>query len=160
MFTTTFSPVTTSAQLHIGISYPSPATARVAVVGEVDLATTPLLRERLLRMLRDERPDLLDVDLTGVTFLDCTGLGVLVAVRSAAVQAGCQMRVSHPQPIVRRVLEVTGLLSVFAVPTIAPAPAPAGIGYPSRVGPTPTDVTQPVLQQGRRPGRLTCGVSP
>lgn len=123
MSTTMFSPVNTAAHLHIVTSYPSPATARVAVVGEVDLATTPVLRERLLHVLRDQRPDLLDVDLAEVTFLDCTGLGVLVAVRAAAVQAGCQMRVSHPQPIVRRVLEVTGLLGVFTVPTVGPAPA-------------------------------------
>jgi STAS domain len=73
-------------------------------------------------------------------FLDCTGLGVLVAVRNAAVRAGGQMRVSHPRPIVRRVLEVTGLLGVFTAPTIVPA---AGSGYPSRVGPTPAGVTQP-----------------
>jgi anti-anti-sigma factor len=141
MSTTTFSPVTGLAQLHIDISYPSAVTARVAVAGEVDLATTPVLRERLLRVLRDHRPDLLDVDLAGVTFLDCTGLGALVAVRNAAIRAGGQMRVSHPQPIVRRVLKVTGLLGVFTAPTIGPAPT--GSGHPSRVGPTPAAVTQP-----------------
>jgi anti-anti-sigma factor len=141
MSTTTLPPVTGLAQLHIDTSYPSPGTARVAVAGEVDLATTPVLRERLLRVLRDQRPDLLDVDLAGVTFLDCTGLGVLVAVRNAAIRAGRQMRVSHPQPIVRQVLEVTGLLGVFTAPTIVAAPT--GSGYPSGVGPTPAAVTQP-----------------
>ncbi len=141
MSTTAFSPVTGLAQLHIDASYPSAATAQVAVVGEVDLATAPVLRERLLRVLRDQRPDLLDVDLAGVTFLDCTGLGALVAVRNAAIQAGRQMRVSHPQPIVRRVLEVTGLLGVFTTPTTVPAPS--GSGYPSRVGPTAAAVAQP-----------------
>jgi anti-anti-sigma factor len=98
------------------------------VTGEVDLATTPVLRERLLRVLRDQRPDLLDVDLAGVTFLDCAGIGALVAVRNAALHAGGQLRVSHPQPIVRWVLKVTGLLGVVTAPTIAPAPA--GSGYP------------------------------
>ena len=138
---TTDSPVAALPQLHLDTSWPSPTTARVAVVGEVDLATTPVLRERLLRVLRDQRPDLLDVDLAGVTLLDCTGLGALVAVRNAAIQAGRQMRVSHPQPIVRRVLEVTGLLDVFTAPTIVPAPT--GSGYPSGAGPTPAAVTQP-----------------
>jgi anti-anti-sigma factor len=141
MSTTASSPVTMSAQLHIDTSYPSAVTARVAVVGEVDLVTTPVLRERLLRVLRDRRPDLLDVDLAGVTFLDCTGLGALVAVRNAAVQAGGQIRVSHPRPIVRRVLEVTGLLGVFTAPTMVPAPA--GSGHPSKVDPTQVAVTQP-----------------
>lgn len=141
MSTTTPSPTTGTAQLHIDTSHPSPATVRVAVAGEVDLATTPALRERLLRMLRDHRPDLLDVDLAGVTFLDCTGIGALVAVHNAALHAGGQLQVSHPQPIVRRVLEVTGLLGVVTPPTVAPAPA--GTGYQSRVGSTQRPVTQP-----------------
>ncbi|MGN9907610.1 STAS domain-containing protein [Phytohabitans sp. LJ34] len=76
-----------------------------------------------------------------VTFLDCTGLAALVAVRNAAVQAGGQMRVSHPQPIVRRVLEVTGLLAVFTAPTIVPTPT--GSGRPSRLAPALAAVTQP-----------------
>jgi anti-anti-sigma factor len=71
--------------------------------------------------LRDQRPDLLDIDLSGVTFLDCTGLGALIAVRNAAIEAGGQMRLSHPQPIVRRVLEVTGVLGMFTAATIDPS---------------------------------------
>jgi anti-anti-sigma factor len=87
------------------------------VIGEVDLATAPVLRDQLLGVLHDYNPDLLDVDLGGVTFLDCAGIGALVGVRNAAVQAGRQMRVTHPQPIVRRILEVTGLLGVLTAPT-------------------------------------------
>jgi anti-anti-sigma factor len=121
MSTTTSSRVTALAQLHIDTNHPSAVTARVAVVGVVDLATTALLRERLLRLLRDQRPDLLDIDLSGVTFLDCTGLGALIAVRNAAIEAGGQMRLSHPQPIVRRVLEVTGVLGMFTAATIDPS---------------------------------------
>lgn len=143
MFTTTSSPVAALAQLHNDTSYPSPAMARVAVAGEVDLATAAALRERLLHVLYDQSPDLIDVDLAGVTFLDCTGIGALVAVRNAAVQAGRQVRVSHPRPIVRRVLEVTGLLGVFTAPIGLPAPAPTGSETPSRFGPTPRAVTQP-----------------
>jgi anti-anti-sigma factor len=135
MSTTAFSPVTGLAQLHIDTSYPSAATARVAVVGEVDLATTPMLRERLLRVLLDQRPELLDVDLAGVTLLDCIGLGVLVAVRNAAIRAGGQMRVSHPQPIVRQVLEVTRLLGMFTAPTNVPAPTGSGYIRPGLVPP-------------------------
>ena len=114
------SPVTALAQLHVDTNSPTPATARVAVAGEVDLATVSVLRERLLNVLHDQSPVVLDVDLAEVTFLDCAGLGALVGVRKAAVDAGCLMRVSHPQPIVRRVLEVTGLLGVFCPPIVWP----------------------------------------
>jgi len=129
---TTFSPATALAQLHIDMSYPSPATARVAVVGEVDLATGRVLRHSLFSVLHDHSPAVLEVDLAGVTFLDCTGISALASVRNAAVQTGCQMRVTHPQPIVRRVLELTGLLGVFTTPIDQqPEPAPTGSEHPS-----------------------------
>jgi anti-anti-sigma factor len=134
---TKLSPVTALAQLRIDTSCPLPATARVAVVGEVDLATAPGLRDRLLSVLHEQNPAVLDVDLAGVTFLDCTGIGALVAVRNAAVHEGCQVRVCHPQPITRRVLEVTGLLDAF---TVEPQQLPKGPQHPP--GPVP-EVTAP-----------------
>jgi anti-anti-sigma factor len=112
----TITPVTASTQLQLDISWPSPSTALVAVTGEVDLATAPVLRDRLLGVLREQAPAVVEVDLAGVTFLDCTAISALVAVRNAAIQAGGQMRVSHPQPIVRQVLDVTGLLDLFTTP--------------------------------------------
>jgi anti-anti-sigma factor len=106
-----------SPQLHIDTTYPSPATARAAVVGEVDLATAQVLREGLLHVLRTRPPAVLDVDLSGVTFLDCAGIGALVAIHNAAVAGGCQMRVTGARPIVRRILDVTGLLSILTAPS-------------------------------------------
>ena len=52
---TSFSPVPASPQLQIDTTYPSPDTARAAVVGEVDLATAQELRDRLLDVLRSIR---------------------------------------------------------------------------------------------------------
>ena len=95
---TTLLPMTAVTQLHIDTSYPSPNTARAAVAGEVDLATAPVLSDRLLGLLDGRAPAVLEVDLAGCTFLDCTGIGALVRVRNAAVQTGCQIRVIHPQP--------------------------------------------------------------
>lgn len=120
---TTFSPGTALTQLHLDSRWPSPSMAVVAVDGEVDLATADLLRDRLLGLLHEHGPTVLDVDLARVSFLDCTGIGALVAVRNAAIRAGRRVWITHPQPIVRRVLEVTGLLGLFTAPD-RPAAAP------------------------------------
>lgn len=134
---TTHSLVTALTPLHIAAVFGSPpGLALVAVTGEVDLATAPGLRETLLRVLHTHGPVVLDIDLAGVTFLDCTGIGALVAVRNAAVHVGCHVRVCHPQPIVRRVLEVTGLLNVL---TVEQQRLPADPQHPP--GPVPTAVT-------------------
>jgi anti-anti-sigma factor len=113
------------------------------VDGEVDLATAHLLRDGLLNVLREQALAIVDVDLAGVTFLDCTGISALLVVRNAAVHTGGQMRVSHPQPILRRVLDVTGLLGILTAPIDQPQPPPIRSGHRSMVGHTPATATQP-----------------
>jgi anti-anti-sigma factor len=130
----TFSAVTGLPQLHIDMSCPSPIMARVVVVGEVDLASAVLLRDRLLRVLHDQTPAVIHIDLTGVAFLDCTGIGALVAVYNTALRSGCQLRVTHPQPIVRQVLEVTGLLGVLTAPIEQREPLPPESRYRPKTG--------------------------
>ena len=119
----TFSPVTPLVQLRIDTSCPSPAFVRVAVVGEIDLATADVLHAGLRSVLSAQLPHRVEIDLAGVSFMDCTGLTVLVVARDAALRTGCQLRITNPQPIVRRVLELTGLLGILAA-TFDRAPLP------------------------------------
>lgn len=109
----TFLPAPTSAQLRIYTSCPSPGTVWVALSGEIDLSTADVLRTGLLAVLPAQHPGRVEIDFAGVTFLDCSGLGVLVVVNKVAARTGCQMRIINVQPIVRRILEVSGLLDVL-----------------------------------------------
>jgi anti-anti-sigma factor len=136
------SPVTVLTPLHLDTTYPSPATVRVAVTGEVDMATATVLRDRLLDVLDGHGPSVLEVDLAGVTFLDCAGLGALVTACKAAVRTGRQMRATHPQPFVREVLAVTGLLTLLATAIDHPEALVPESGYRSRRGPAPATVMQ------------------
>ena len=104
---------TSSAQLRIDIDCPSPGAVRFAVVGEVDLSTAGLLRTKLLSVFSALRPRRIEVDLAGVNFLDCSGLTVLIVAREAAAGTGCQLRITNPQSIVRRVLDLSGVLGGF-----------------------------------------------
>jgi anti-sigma B factor antagonist len=123
---------------RLDTTYPSPATIRVAVVGELDLATATVLRDRLLDLLFGQDPAaVLEVDLAGTTFMDCTGLSALIVARNAAVQTGRRMRVCHPQPIVHRVLAVTGLLDLLAAPFVVPREVAHSPGFPSGSEPVP-----------------------
>jgi hypothetical protein len=53
------------------------------------------------------------IDLARVTFLDCAGIGTLVAGRNAAARRGCGYTVVNPQRKMRRVLELTGVLTAL-----------------------------------------------
>jgi anti-sigma B factor antagonist len=89
---------------------------RVSPAGEVDLSTAAQLRDSLLGAIRDLGPERLEVDLVDVSFLDSTGVSVLLAAEAAAKAADCQLAVVNPQPRVRRVLSITAVLDRLGVP--------------------------------------------
>ena len=78
----------------------------VTVTGDLDLACVPLLHDLLARVRRGS--DLV-IDLGGVTFIDCAGLGALVTAHRRTQARGGTLRVAHVPPQVRRVLELTGV---------------------------------------------------
>lgn len=79
----------------------------VRLCGELDLAGVELVRSQVDAVLAGEPPGLV-FDLEGLSFIDSSGLGVLIdAARRTAVT------VRRPTPAVRRVFEVTGLDEVW-----------------------------------------------
>ncbi len=90
--------------------------AVVLVSGEVDLATCQQLRD-VLAGLVDQGVHYLVVDLEQVSFLDSSGIGVLISVLRRIREHGGSLRLTAPTPHVRRVLELTGVTTLL--PTYA-----------------------------------------
>lgn len=86
----------------------------VAVGGEVDVATAPKLRERLISLIGEGRTHLV-VDLGGVEFIDSTGLGVLVGALKRVRTHDGRLALVCTSPRVVKVFEITGLTKVFAI---------------------------------------------
>mgnify|MGYP005838826089 CR=1 FL=1 len=86
----------------------------VSVRGEVDIYTAPRFKESLLELL-DSGVSRVVVDLSEVTFIDSTALGVLIGgVRRLHDRDGRLSLVVASRPV-ERVLTVTGLDRVFAI---------------------------------------------
>ena len=82
--------------------------------GSLDLATAPTVRAALSDATAKGTHHLI-VDLTQLEFLDSTGLGVLIGAHRRATEGGGSLRlIVHDGPIAR-LLNITGLISVFAV---------------------------------------------
>jgi anti-sigma B factor antagonist len=79
----------------------------VSVRGEVDIATAPML-DRVLHALLEEHQRVV-LDLSGVSFIDSTGIGVLVAAAQAADADGGGFAIREPSRMVLRVLELAGV---------------------------------------------------
>jgi anti-sigma B factor antagonist len=86
----------------------------VVLSGEVDIYTAPQFKERMLELL-DAGVDKLVVDLSSVTFIDSTALGVLIGGVRRVRTAGGAMALVVTSRSVERVLSITGLDRVFTI---------------------------------------------
>jgi anti-sigma B factor antagonist len=86
----------------------------LAVRGEVDVYSAPALADGLNTLI-DSGTKAVIVDLTEVGFLDSTGLGVLVAARSAAADAGRSLPIACAHERILKLFKITGLDAVFEI---------------------------------------------
>jgi len=87
----------------------------VRVRGEIDMAAAPVFRERLTAVIESNGDDVV-VDLADVSFMDSSGLVVLVEAHQKLESASRKLLIARPSPAVTRVLEVTGLDRLFGEP--------------------------------------------
>lgn len=90
--------------------------AVVAVAGEIDAATAPILKEQLLALVETGVAQIV-VDLSEVTFIESVGLGTLVAARKRMVAHDrnlCLVIADH-QVNIRGPFEITRLDDVFPI---------------------------------------------
>ena len=83
--------------------------------GEIDLYTAPRLHGELFTLLSGDGPVQVVVDMSGVDFCDSTGMNVLLAAHRRAREQGGDLELAAPRPAVKKILQVTGLESVFTV---------------------------------------------
>lgn len=107
-------------------------TSVIAVEGELDLSSAPRLKWTLLDALDAGRSRLV-VDLSGVSFMDSTGLGVLIGVNKRLEQ-GSELVIVCPPGVVRQVFEFSGTDGAFSIfPTLEAALAELD-GRPPQAG--------------------------
>ena len=80
--------------------------------GELDIYTVPAFRRETGAIPRDRS---VIVDMNGVTLLDSSGLGAIVALHARASDAGAVVGIASTARPVLRVFEVTGLRGTFPI---------------------------------------------
>lgn len=93
----------------------SPAGGVIVVHGDVDLATAPELFKAAEQAM-NANPGGLSIDLSDVTFIDSTGLGVLIRIRNALAESGRELAIVAPSRSVERAMSLAGLSEVFGIP--------------------------------------------
>jgi anti-sigma B factor antagonist len=88
------------------------ATARLS--GDLDIVTSEEVKRDLAQLI-DDGHSVVALDLSGVGFVDSSGLGVLVAVHRHAESNGASFMVRAVPPQVRRLFEITRLGDLLTV---------------------------------------------
>jgi anti-sigma B factor antagonist len=87
----------------------------VVASGELDVATVPELKGALTDLIDRNPGSSVWVDMAGVSFIDSSGLGVLVGALKRARQRDGSVVVRNLSGAPHKVFEITGLLEIFGV---------------------------------------------
>lgn len=100
-------------RLEIDVA-PAGTRTRVAVRGELDIATAPQLAQSLAASPADRRRAVV-LDVAGVTFCDASGLEVMLTAHRAHQAEGGSLVISGCSSRLLRLLRITGLDRVLAI---------------------------------------------
>ena len=89
-------------------SHQTDGMVRLALDGEFDLSNAPQV-EDVLKEIESQRPSLLVLDLRELTFMDSTGLRVMVSADARARDDSRRLAIVQGPEAVHRVFRITGL---------------------------------------------------
>ena len=120
----------------------------VVLSGEADPTTAAVLREMLAAQL-DTGARLVTVDASGLSFLDSASVRVLVLAARALQGRHGRLVLARPQPIVTRLLEITGADRLLDVRELARPGSRAGRSYAGAIPAAAGGVLAAVMAQRR-----------
>lgn len=86
----------------------------VKPAGEVDIYTSPKLKEKLLKSLKEKETDLL-IDGEKLDYIDSTGLGVLISILKKVKESENNIILINLKSNIRKLFDITGLDKVFII---------------------------------------------
>ena len=86
----------------------------IEVSGEVDLYQTNMIRDKVTELIGENKNKAI-VNMSGVSYIDSSGLGALISCRTNMKKAGGDLKLSSLTETVRSVLEITKLSQLFDI---------------------------------------------
>jgi anti-sigma B factor antagonist len=100
--------------LRINVSQAEEGVVTIAVTGELDLATAPLIGDTFDR-INSAQPLHVHFDLSGVNFCDAAGLNAFLAADRLLRATSGRLTLIRPSPQIRRLLTITKLEQILAI---------------------------------------------
>ena len=83
--------------------------------GEIDHHSSRTAREQLDSYIITAQPTELTMDFRGITFMDSSGIGLIMGRSKLMRECGGRLEVRSPQPYIRRVLKLAGVERIVRI---------------------------------------------
>jgi len=87
----------------------------VILAGEIDFSVTHKVRERLMAVVDTDAPEIV-LDMAGLSYIDSSGLALLIELRKILAESGRSVRIRTISPQVRKLFNLTQLGDLFGLP--------------------------------------------
>jgi anti-anti-sigma factor len=94
---------------------PEGKSAVISIKGKVNFEVTPQLREAIKETVASQQPNILVINLEGVSFIDSSGLGLLVAARNSVDKNNGNLHLCCIPAQVKKVFDQTNLTNYFSI---------------------------------------------
>ena len=79
------------------------------ITGEIDHHVAAPMRLEIDEKIESVQPDTLILDFAGVTFMDSSGIGLIMGRHRAMEAIGGDVIIQNPPPHIRRVMRISGM---------------------------------------------------
>lgn len=86
----------------------------IELIGDVDIQSSASLKEEINLMLNESETDLI-IDCTDLSYIDSTGLGVLIGVLKRVKNVQKDITIVNAQSNIKKLLNITGLDKIFSI---------------------------------------------
>ncbi len=83
--------------------------------GEIDHHNAKEIRTQLDKYIISAQPRRLAIDFTNITFMDSSGIGLIMGRSKIMKQCGGKLEVRSPQPYIRRVMKLSGIERIVKI---------------------------------------------
>ena len=89
-------------------------TNMVSIRGEIDIYSIEKFREIIEEKIRTQAPEII-LDCSELSYMDSTGMGVLIELRNKTKEMGQKIIMINPRPNIKKLLSLTGVDKIIEI---------------------------------------------
>ncbi|URN85324.1 STAS domain-containing protein [Acetobacterium wieringae] len=86
----------------------------VSIKGEIDIYSIEKFREIIEEKIRTQAPEII-LDCSELSYMDSTGMGVLIELRNKTKEMGQKIIMINPRPNIKKLLSLTGVDKIIEI---------------------------------------------